>query len=53
MVKKGGASMGSDLVLARWKDFDVHVVVELYFSELKASHCRKVVVTRLLMFLET
>ncbi|WZZ61773.1 hypothetical protein YC2023_061880 [Brassica napus] len=25
------------------RDFDVHVVVELYFSELKASHCRKVV----------
>lgn len=35
------------------RDFDVHVVVELYFSELKASRCRKVVVTRLLMFLET
>ncbi|KAH0880490.1 LOW QUALITY PROTEIN: hypothetical protein HID58_067884 [Brassica napus] len=31
------------------RDFDVHVVVELYFSELKASHCRKVVVTRLLI----
>ncbi|CDY41438.1 hypothetical protein HID58_018669 [Brassica napus] len=44
------------VVIWSWLDgkrFRCHVVVELYFSELKASRCRKVVVTRLLMFLET